>query len=116
MKAGVRAFSPDECEFRGLHNMPPEADFLPPIHVPLKQGSHITGESIRSLYDAIAKGELTAFKFGPRTMLAYAELKERCAARPVGLRKNANPNRDAGRDAFLARRKKQAARCKHKRT
>jgi hypothetical protein len=56
-----------------------------PIHVPVSVAAEITGESRARLYEAINAGELDAFKAGTKTMLSYAQLEERCAARPSGL-------------------------------
>jgi hypothetical protein len=67
--------------------MTPSSLLIEPIHVPIRQAPQITGESVRSLYSAVERGELTAVKAGARTMLIYAELKQRCASRPRGLPK-----------------------------
>jgi hypothetical protein len=81
-----------------------------PIHVTIPVACQITGESRAGLYNAMARGELTAVKAGVRrTMLIYSELERRCAARPTGLRKE-NPALAAARDEAIARRKKQVRR------
>src|SRR5262245_29672910 len=85
---------------------------IKPIHVTVPDGCVVTGESRSAIYDAIKNGELTAVKDGHRTLLIYAELEARCAARPVGLPKE-KPYLAAGRDAYVkkravARAKKQA--------
>lgn len=89
------------------------SDIITPIHVPVATAVQITGESRTALYLAIAKGELSAFKEGPRTLLSYQELVKRCALRqPVKLKQK--PHLQAARDE--ARRKKQQRKSKtHKR-
>ena len=82
-----------------------------PIHVRVSVGTQITGESRTALYAAIARGELSAFKQGPFTLLDYQQLKDRCAARqPVKLKER--PHLAAARDAYHARRKQQARKAK----
>jgi hypothetical protein len=82
---------------------------IKPIHVPVAVAAQITGESRARLYEAIKAGELDAFKAGTRTMLSYAQLEERCAARPNGLPKE-NPALAAARDAAAEARRKKIAR------
>jgi hypothetical protein len=80
-----------------------------PIHVTLAVACQITGESRAGLYNAINRGELTAYKAGVRTVLVYRELEERCAARPVGLAKPSAALLDGGR-LFRAKKKKKSKR------
>lgn len=80
---------------------------IKPIHVNVDIAAAITGESRSRIYEAIQHGELTAYQAGARTLVAYAELEARCAARPIGLRKE-DPALAAARDAAL--RKKEARR------
>jgi hypothetical protein len=82
-----------------------ESIVVEPIHVAIGQAPALVGESRTELYDAIRRGELTAVKKGHRTFLVWAELKARCAARPVVKRLKENPHLAAARDAYHAKRK-----------
>ena len=62
-----------------------QSESIKPIHVSIRTAVAITGECKASLYNAINRGELTPIRNGYRTLLIYAELERRCAARPVGL-------------------------------
>ena len=77
---------------------------LEPANVTMRQGCRYTGDSRSGMYDAIGAGLVDAVKEGKRTMLVFASLKRRVAARKpaaIGkgdpkfreLRKLANPNR-----------------------
>lgn len=58
---------------------------VPPIHVPVGAAPKLIGESRAAIFAAIKRGELTAFKYGSRTMLSYEQLRQRCENRPRGL-------------------------------
>lgn len=55
-----------------------------PIHVTLRTGVRISGESRTAIYNAIGKGELDVWRKGDRVMLSNQQLKERCLNRPKG--------------------------------
>lgn len=54
---------------------------IEPAHVTVRDGCAYTGDSRSAMYDAISKGEVQAVKEGRRTLLVFASLKARIAAR-----------------------------------
>ena len=52
-----------------------------PAHVTMPDGCAYTGDSRTTMYNAIIRGEVEAVKQGNRTLLVFASLKKRVAAR-----------------------------------
>lgn len=52
-----------------------------PAHVTMRVGCAFTGDSRTRMYEAIKSGQVEAVKEGRRTLLVFASLKKRVAAR-----------------------------------